>query len=96
MLRHTYASLLYDADVDIKTAQRYLGHADIVTTLDVYIHVSHYKEVQAKKKINKYLVDLYNDSATTQSVNEYIQTLAPDFNSNHSISMKQQSHGKAR
>ena len=96
MLRHTYASLLYDADVDIKTAQRYLGHADIVTTLDVYIHVSHYKEGQAKKKINKYLVDLYNDSATTQSVNEYIQTLAPDFNSNHSISMKQKSHGKAR
>ena len=29
MLRHTYATMLFDADVDVKSAQKFLGHADI-------------------------------------------------------------------
>ena len=35
-LRHTYATMLYDAGVDILTAQRLLGHADPQTTMRVY------------------------------------------------------------
>ena len=26
MLRHTYATMLFDAGVDVKSAQRFLGH----------------------------------------------------------------------
>ena len=39
-LRHNYATMLYKAGVDVKTAQYLLGHADISTTMNVYTHVS--------------------------------------------------------
>lgn len=38
IFRHTFASDLYKANVDIKTAQYLLGHTDIKTTLDTYTH----------------------------------------------------------
>lgn len=75
MFRHTYASLLYDADVDIKTAQRYLGHADSQTTLEVYVHLSKYKEGAAREKINRYLIDLHHDQETTEQLDQYIQAV---------------------
>lgn len=40
LFRHNYASNLYKAGVDIKTAQYLLGHNDIKTTLDTYTHFS--------------------------------------------------------
>lgn len=43
-LRHTYATMLYDAGVDVKTAQDLLGHADPTVTMNIYTHLS------AKKK----------------------------------------------
>jgi len=52
--RHTYASDLYKAGVDIKQAQYLLGHTDIKTTLDTYTHFG-YTDV----KIDK-LEDYYN------------------------------------
>ena len=39
-LRHTYATMLYDAGVDVLTAKELLGHTDIKTTLDIYTHLS--------------------------------------------------------
>ena len=38
--RHNYASILYDNKVDVKTAQKLLGHASIATTLGIYTHLS--------------------------------------------------------
>lgn len=35
-LRHGYATILYEADIDAKTSQTFLGHADIHTTLQIY------------------------------------------------------------
>lgn len=35
-LRHSYATILYDADVDVKTAQKLLGHADFSVTMKIY------------------------------------------------------------
>ena len=40
MLRHTYATILYDAEVDVLTAQKLLGHADVSTTMNVYAHAT--------------------------------------------------------
>lgn len=49
--RHNYASLLYDADVDILSAQRFLGHADVKTTLAIYAHLSKGKEDSNAEKV---------------------------------------------
>ncbi|WP_313074782.1 tyrosine-type recombinase/integrase [Lacrimispora sp.] len=54
IFRHTYASDLYKAGVDIKQAQYLLGHDDIKTTLDTYTHFG-YADVQVEK-----LEDYYN------------------------------------
>jgi len=55
MLRHTYASMLYEAGVDIKSAQRFLGHADIEMTLAVYTHLTKFKEDEAISSLNAHL-----------------------------------------
>lgn len=55
MLRHTYASLLYSAGVDVKSAQRFLGHASLEMTLGVYTHLSKYKEDQSIDALNAFL-----------------------------------------
>ena len=54
-LRHTYATMLYDAGVDILTAQRLLGHADAQTTMRVYTHLSQRKEQQSIEALNAHI-----------------------------------------
>jgi site-specific recombinase XerD len=39
-LRHTYASELIRNGVDMKTVSVVLGHADISTTMNIYVHKS--------------------------------------------------------
>ena len=39
IFRHTYATSLYYAGVDIKTAQYLLGHSSIQVTMDIYTHL---------------------------------------------------------
>lgn len=48
IFRHTYASDLYKAGVDIKQAQYLLGHSDIRTTLGTYTHFG-YADVEIDK-----------------------------------------------
>lgn len=55
MLRHTYATILYNAGVDVKSAQRFLGHADINVTLKIYTHLSDQKEQDAIASLNRHL-----------------------------------------
>ena len=56
-VRHTYATILYNAGVDIKSAQRFLGHADIKVTLKIYTHLSEQKEQEAITALNKHLAE---------------------------------------
>ena len=56
-LRHSYASLLFQAGADIKTVQELLGHADINTTSQIYIHVFPENKKQAVKLLNEKLDD---------------------------------------
>lgn len=54
-LRHTFATMLYDAGTDILSAQHFLGHADVETTLKVYTHLSAEKQQVAVDQLNEYL-----------------------------------------
>ena len=65
IFRHTYASDLYKAGVDIKQAQYLLGHSDIRTTLDTYTHFGY-----ADVEINK--LEAYYDAVKMQSNNKII------------------------
>lgn len=38
-LRHTYATVLHAAGVDVLTAKEWLGHTDVRTTLSIYTHL---------------------------------------------------------
>ena len=54
-LRHAYATILYDANIDIKTAQYILGHANIQTTMDIYTHLSQSRQDTAAEMLNKFV-----------------------------------------
>lgn len=38
-LRHTFASMLFDQGIDIKTISTLLGHASVKITMDTYVHL---------------------------------------------------------
>lgn len=50
-LRHTHASILFEAGATIKEVQERLGHKEIETTMNVYTHVSKFV---AKKTANTF------------------------------------------
>ena len=70
MFRHTYATIVYNAGVDVKSAQRFLGHADINVTLKIYTHLSEQKEHEEINALNRHLgknaVLLKNDAVKMQ------------------------------
>ncbi len=53
--RHTYATNLYYAGVDVKTAQYFLGHSSLEMTLNVYTHLDKEQSVSEVEKLNNYL-----------------------------------------
>ena len=52
-LRHTFCTMLFDADVDLKTVQYLMGHSDPQTTLSIYAHYLDSKGVKAMSAVNK-------------------------------------------
>lgn len=64
MLRHTYATTLYHAGIDLRTAQRLLGHSSIQMTANIYTHLEAQDSLAAALKLNNYLDDLPAAEAT--------------------------------
>lgn len=54
-LRHTFATRCFEAGIDAKVVQKFLGHYSISITLDLYTHITNEK---AKEDMNK-LENLY-------------------------------------
>lgn len=57
-LRHTHASLLFEAGADIKDVQTRLGHSNITTTMDTYTHVTETSSIKTAAKFQKYMEKL--------------------------------------
>ena len=53
-LRHGYATMLFEADVDVYTAKDLLGHADIETTMAIYTHLRSRKKMESIDKLKQY------------------------------------------
>ena len=61
IFRHTYATNLYYAGVDVKTAQYFLGHSSLEMTLGIYTHLQKESgDHAAVDKINAYLEAMAN------------------------------------
>lgn len=52
-LRHTHASLLLGAGIDIKYISDRLGHSSIRITYDIYSHLIPEKEKEATEKVRR-------------------------------------------
>ncbi len=54
-LRHSYATMLYDAEIDVKTAQQQLGHSKASTTQDIYTHIWKKRQSEQMLKMEEYI-----------------------------------------
>ena len=54
-LRHTFASLMYMAGVDVMTAKDQMGHASIKTTLDIYTQLDKKYKRTSMSKLDDFL-----------------------------------------
>lgn len=54
-LRHTYATILYEAGIDVLTAQRLMGHADSATTMSIYTHLREQQRAASIARLDAYL-----------------------------------------
>ena len=57
IFRHNFATILYNADVDVKTAQAIMGHASIKILMDTYTHLSDKNKDEATDKLNFFLTN---------------------------------------
>lgn len=54
-LRHAYVTLLYNANIDDKTAMANTGHSNISTMRDIYTHISTENRENAKNKLDDFI-----------------------------------------
>ncbi len=50
-LRHGYATILFEGDIQPKDMQSYLGHAQLSTTMDIYTHIRNAHKAATDKKV---------------------------------------------
>lgn len=67
IFRHTYATNLYYAGIDVKTAQRLLGHSNIQITLEIYTHLNNSNISTASDILNNYF-DNQNNCSDSQNI----------------------------
>lgn len=54
MMRHGYATILYEAGIDVQQAKVLLGHSDISVTQQIYTHIRNSRRESVAEKLNSY------------------------------------------
>ena len=63
-LRHSFATNMYDAGMDMKELQMWLGHSSISTTMDTYSHLLD-KKIKKSAKIVEEVMKKKDDESNT-------------------------------
>ena len=53
-LRHAYATMLFEAGIDLKDAQDLMGHTDINLTRQIYTHIRNERKTETGNKLNAF------------------------------------------
>lgn len=67
-LRHAFATILFDAGVDVKDAQDILGHSSIQITRDIYTHIRQERREITAEQINRFLAGQNEKTKDCQNV----------------------------
>jgi Site-specific recombinase XerD len=59
-LRHAYATILFESNLDELTAKDFLGHADVHTTKQIYTDLRSHKKKNEVKKFSSYMARHYD------------------------------------
>ncbi|MPN36263.1 Tyrosine recombinase XerD [bioreactor metagenome] len=54
-LNHAFSTILFDAEISSKSAQKMLGHADYKTIIEIFTHISTKREQSNTEKLNDFL-----------------------------------------
>jgi len=54
-LRHAFATICFEAELDEKDTQQILGHSSIQVTKDIYTHIRNQRRQQTADKLNNYV-----------------------------------------
>ncbi len=69
VFRHSYATMLNATGASPKTIQGIIGHADISTTMNRYVHGVKEQEVEAVMNVSRKLVGkVWSDLAATHTI----------------------------
>lgn len=66
MLRHSYATLLFESGISEKDTQALLGHSNISTTYDIYTHIRKSRMDKTRNKFNSYMAEMLNSDNSLQ------------------------------
>ncbi len=56
-LRDTFATMCYDAGVDVQTTAKWMGHSNVMTTLKIYTKLSAEKHEESIERMNGFISD---------------------------------------
>lgn len=54
-LRHSYATILFEANIDVKDAQNLMGHSDISVTRNIYTHIRSNRLQNTAAQLNNFI-----------------------------------------
>lgn len=74
MLRHTYATTLYRAGVDLRTAQKLMGHSSIQMTADIYTHLEAEDSMAVSDQLNAYLNCGHGEDAAEHGTSDFAKS----------------------